>query len=216
MKYIVSIILAVIVISCNNDDYLIDGGVASPYLNTSTYEFLASRPLFDTLVLAINKAGLKDLLDSEVTFFAPTDFAFKSYVDKMTGLGRTKYNDPNYFYKFDSIPAQVLHDSLSMYIFPGKIYRQDMRKEGDVFTNYAGTRLKISLEQQKDYTDQLTTNPAYVYLSYKKGKNWDAWDATDISTTEKDIKVRIQTSGLISNNGVVHVITNTHVLFFIE
>jgi hypothetical protein len=101
-----------------------------------------------------------------------------------------------------------------MYIFPQKIQRGDLSKEGDLFTNLAGTQLKISLEPQKgDYEDELTIVPEYLYLTCKRGKDWDAWDA-EVSGTEKDTKERIQTSGLISTRGIIHVLSNSHVLFY--
>jgi hypothetical protein len=73
--------------ACNQDDYLIDGGIASPYINKSTYDYLASNSLFDTLVIAIDKAGLKEEVNGEVTLFAVTNFTFKNYVDEMTAWG---------------------------------------------------------------------------------------------------------------------------------
>lgn len=214
MKYTLCILFLVIFFSCNNNDYLIDGGVSSPYLEVSTYEFLTSNPLFDTLVLAINKAGLKAELEKEVTLFAVTSFSFADYIKLMTTRGRNIYNDPNYLYKFDSIPVEVLRDSLSMYIFPGKINRQDLTKEGKIYTNIIGTKLRISLEPQEIYVDQLKNFPEFVFLTYKQGTNWDDWDAKDLPTKEQDIKSRVQTSGLISTNGIIHVLPNTHPLFF--
>jgi hypothetical protein len=199
--------------SCSEDDYLIDGGISSANLNKTTYDFLSSNPLFDTLTLSIDKAGLKEVVNGDVTFFAVTNFSFKNYVDAMTTRGRAYYNNPNYVYAYDSIPVQILRDSLSMYIFPGKIQRKDLRKEGDLFTNIIGTQLRISLEPQEDYKEQLTNSPEYIYLTHKRGKYWDEWDA-EISGNEKDAKERIQTSGLISTNGIIHVLANTHVLFY--
>ncbi|GHT18939.1 hypothetical protein AGMMS4957_02170 [Bacteroidia bacterium] len=215
MKYLYSILCAAVVffVACGDDkDYLIDGGVSSPYLNMTTYDFLASNPLFDSLRVSIDKAGLKDRVNAEGTLFAVTNFSFKNYIDEMTTLGRAKYNDPNYFYAYDSIPVSDLQN-LVMYLFPEKIQRADLRKEGDIFTNLGGTELRISLEPQKDYTDQLTNNPEYVYLTYKQGDRWDDWDAT-VTGTEQDTKERIQTSGLISTNGIIHVVSNEHNLFF--
>jgi hypothetical protein len=212
--YFIFCVATVFLIACDRDDYLIDGGVASPYVNMSTYDFLASRPLFDTLVIAIDKAGLKEVINGEVTLFAVTNFTFRNYVDEMTAKGRVVYNDPNYLYSFDSIPDQLFRDSLKMYIFPEKIQRKDLCKEGTLFTNLAGTQLKISLEPQKDdYKDEITVVPEYLYLTYKRGTDWDAWDA-EVTGTEKDSKERIQTSGLISTHGIIHVLSNSHTLFY--
>lgn len=211
-KHILYIFFAILFCSCENDDYLIDGGISSPYLNKSTYDYLASNPLFDTLVMAIDKAGLKSELDKTVTLFAPTNFSFNNYIQLKTEIGRLE--DPNFVYKFEDIPVEVLRDSLSMYIFTGKILRQDLRKEGDIFTNIIGTELKIALMPQKDFTEELPNNPEYVEIFYKRGKFWDKWDAKELPPAEQDTKVRIQTSGLLSTNGVIHVLQNTHTLFF--
>lgn len=212
MKYILLMVLALAVFSCDRDNYLVDGGVSSPYVNATTYDYLTTNPLFDTLVMAIDKAGLKEMLDGETTLFALTNFSFTNYINIQLTNGR-KIN-PNFTYTFDDIPMDVLRDSLSMYIFPGKIMRQDMRKEGDVFASMAGTRLRISLEPREDYTDQLSDNPEYVFLTYKRGTSWDAWDAQGVATAEADTRERIQTSNLLSTNGVIHVMPNTHALSF--
>jgi hypothetical protein len=213
MKHLILIVCAIALFSCE-DDYLIDGGTASPHLNMSTYEFLSSNSLFDTLVMAIDKAGLQGTVDGEVTLFAPTHFSFRNYIDVRTALGRTLYNDPNYVFAFDSIPVRLLQDSLAMYIFPGKLTRDSLTKEGKVYTNLAGTQLRLSLEPREEYTTQLTVNPEYVYLTRKRGTRWDAWDATGVTTNEQDTKERAQTSNLLSTNGVIHVLANGHVLFF--
>ncbi|WP_029905564.1 hypothetical protein [Prevotella sp. 10(H)] len=216
-KYILSLILIVAVVSCVDDDYKLDGGTSSPYVNMSTYDFLASNHLFDTLVMAIDKAGLKDVVNSDVTFFVTTHFSFRKYIDVMTVRGRAKYNEPNYKYQFDSIPVDVLHDSLSMYIYPGKIERHNMSKEGEVLTNAIGTQLRISLEPGDDYTGDgkpLVEKPEFVFLTYKRGNYWDEWDAKNLPATEIDTKDRIQTSGLISTTGIIHVLPNQHTLFF--
>lgn len=214
ITYIACLFLGIIgMISCDKD-YLIDGGVSNAEVNMTTYDFLVSRPLFDTLVMAIDKAGLKEKINGETTLFATTNFSFKNYIDLMTTRGRTLYNDPNYLYLFDSIPTQVLKDSLAMYIFQGKIQRDNMTKEGEVRKNLAGTELKISLEPRDEYGNVLTNAPTYVYLTYKRGAIWDEWDAENVATKEQDTKIRVQTSGLITTNGIVHVLENGHTLFF--
>ncbi len=215
-KYITAFILCSIMIySCTSDDYKIDGGISDPYVNKSTYDYLASNPLFDTLVIAINKAGIKDMFDhKETTLFAPTNYAIRKHIDMKTVEGRALYNDPNYKYQFDSIPVQVLRDSLPMYLFKGTFDRSNMTPEGDVVKSYAGTELRLSLEPRKDYTGELPENPKYVYLTYKRGQKWDDWDASDVAANEIDWKVRAQTSGLISTTGIIHVLENKHTLFF--
>ena len=214
-KYITFIILCLAIIySCESDDYKLDGGISDPNVYKSTYDYLASNRLFDTLVLAINKADMKKLIDQETTLFAPTNYSFNQYITKKTTEGRAIYNDPNYQYSFDSIPVQLLKDSLPMYLFKGKYERTNLTQEGMVVKSYAGTELRLSLEPQKIFENDLTITPSFVFITYKVGKVWDAWDASGIASSEKDIKIRAQTSGLISTNGIIHVLPNNHLLFF--
>lgn len=223
-KYILSVILCTItLVSCVDDDYKLDGGISQQYVNMSTYDYLKSHPYhyFDTLVMSIDKTGLKEAIDGEVTLFATSHFSFRKYIDIQTTRGRDKYGDQTYRYTFDSIPDDVLRDSLSMYIFEGKMTREYIMAEGEldgqqgiVATNIIGTNLRISLQPQDDYKDQLKEKPRYVYLTYKRGKNWDKWDDNNVAAAEIDTRVRIQTSNLISTTGVIHVMENSHTLFF--
>ena len=50
--------------SCKKNDYKNDGGIHQAKVNMTTYEYLSSKPIFDSLVKAIDLAGLKDLVNS--------------------------------------------------------------------------------------------------------------------------------------------------------
>lgn len=220
MKHIFYLIVfALTFTACNNDDYLKDGGVASPYVNMTTYDYLRSNRLFDTLVMAIDKAGLKDVVNGDITFYVPTDFSIHNYVTAVQAYRRGGGDgyDETAVYTFDSIPAQILRDSLQMYMFNGKITRDDMKKDGDIYTSLIGLEAKLSKEPEKLFTDILVDPVDILYFIRKKGKKFESYDEKDnVATNEKDMRVRVQTSGLISTTGIIHVLNNAHVLFFYQ
>ena len=221
MKNIVVYLIAFVFViaGCNNDDYLKDGGISSPYVNMTTYDYLKSNPLFDTLVMAIDKAGLKDVVNGDITFYVPTNFAIQNYVNAVQAYRRGGGDgyDETAVYTFDSIPAEVFRDSLQMYMFKGKITRDELKKDGDIYTSLIGVEAKLSKEPEKLFTNILVDPVDILYFIHKKGKAFDSYDEKDdIATTEKDMRVRVQTSGLISTTGIIHVLNNAHVLFFYQ
>ena len=83
----VSLLLVVSVLfSCKKrDDYLTGGTMHNAKYNGTTYDFLKGQAsgLFDTLILLVDKAGLKDKLNQQgVSFFAPTDYAINNYLNR--------------------------------------------------------------------------------------------------------------------------------------
>lgn len=75
----------VILFSCKRDDYLTGGSRHNTRYNVTTYDFLKNQSsgLFDTLLILVDKAGLKDKLNQPgVTFFAPTDYAITNYLER--------------------------------------------------------------------------------------------------------------------------------------
>lgn len=214
MKKILYLFFMVLFFSCESD-YLIDGGVADPNVNMTTYDFLKSKSLFDTLVMIIDQAGLKDEVNSAGTFYAPTNYSIKKYVDKELTFRRGF--DPIAQFTFDSIAVGVF-DSLAMYIFTERITRDSLVKEGKIYKSLLGRELKLSNEPEKIYVDPpiLVDPVGYLYFINKRGTKFDEYEASGLSDNEKDTRERIQTSGIISTTGVIHVINNTHVLFFHE
>ncbi|MCH5598274.1 hypothetical protein [Niabella ginsengisoli] len=64
------LLIAMVISSCNKQEYYRDTGLQSGVLKENAYEFLQERPfLFDSLVQVIDLAGMKDILQNEeVTF----------------------------------------------------------------------------------------------------------------------------------------------------
>lgn len=192
--------------SCDKKDYLVDEGVSDPNVGTTTFDFLESHPQLDTLAILIEKAGLKEDVNEETTLFAPNNLSIKKYVNDR--LAELRAIDPEAEFTINDISSDTLKKYMGGYIFSEKITREDMAKEGDIYTAINGEERRISLEPVQDYSDQLSQPPKYVYYTYKKGDSWDDWDGlTD------DIKIPVRTSNLISTNGIVHVLQGTHTLF---
>lgn len=214
-------VLLLALTACNNDDYLIDGGVSDPHVNMTTYDFLKSKTLFDTLVMAIDKAGLKEEVNRAATFYAPTNFSFKRYVDVQISymVDNLHLVDPKF--TFDSIAVETLRDSLQMYMFDRQLSRDSLDKEGTICASFIGKQMKVSNEPEKVYSEQLVDEVGYLYFINKKGKKFETYDETKglnghnkPNTAEADTRERIQTSGIISTTGIVHVLNNGHTLFF--
>lgn len=214
MKYLILLLFTGLIISCTNDDYLTDGGKANPYVNMTTYDYLKSNPLFDTLVMAIDIAGLQDEVNAAGTFYAPTNFSINEYIQDELAL--RKRLDADAVYTFDSIPVTEF-DSIRMYLFAETITRDSLVKEGRVYTSMAGIEFKLSKEPQDAYQDDLVIKPEYLFFIKKIGSYFDSYEDTvndNVSTKEKDERIRVQTSGIISTTGVIHVLQNNHKFIF--
>lgn len=217
MKHFIYLcIIALGMSACNNDDYLKDGGVADPHVNKTTYDYLASNPLFSMFVKAVDKAGLKEVVNGNVTLYVPTDYCFESYfVKKRKELQDQGAMNPGF--GLDDIPVQILKDSLKMYVFNGTLNRDNLIKEGKVAASLLGMEIKLSKEPVDQYTDILTDKPEYLFYIGKVGQEFDSFDDytdNNVADDEKDSRVRVQTSGLISTTGTIHILDNAHILFF--
>ncbi len=207
MKKIILIFAIVLgIVSCSQDDYLVDGGLSDGHVGTTTMDYLKSHYQLDSLAILIERAGLADEVNGASTLFAPNNLSIKSYVNRV--LAEMRKLDPQAEFTFGDIPMDTLTKHLGGYIFPEKIRREDMVKEGKIYTAVNGDQRRISLEPTEQYTDFLGDYPEYVYYTYKVGAEWDPWDNID-----DDIRVQVRTSNLISTNGVIHVLQGSHRLF---
>lgn len=217
MKRIIIFSFIVLVFSaCTNDDYLVDGGIANPNVNMTTYDYLRSNPLFDTLVMAIDIAGLQDEVNAAGTFYAPTNFAFNAYINDELNLRRRLNAEA--VYTFDSIPVTEF-DSIRMYMFTEYLTRDSLTREGRIYTSLSGKQFKLSKEPQSVYQDDLVITPEYLYFINRVGDRFDSYDDTvndNIASSERDDRILVQTSGIITTTGVVHVLHNNHTVFFHE
>ncbi|SHF21688.1 hypothetical protein SAMN04488522_102470 [Pedobacter caeni] len=221
---IVAFTMTLLVMACQKDA-IIDGGLSNEKVDMTTYDFLKSHytKRFDTTLMIIDKAGMKDLINSPGTFFVPNNFTITNYLNAKREQARKK--DERLNYTLDSLfkffTPKMLRDSMGIYFFPQRIVRGDLNATGTAFqTSVPGEKLDVSLEVVNQYTvDGVITNrPEYIYLNKILGAKDILKDGAKVDPSGdvklKDIKGLCQTTGIITNTGVVHVLANNHIWSF--
>lgn len=210
-------LLILLAFSSCKKDYKNDGGVSDPHVNMTTYDFLKSQAQFSSLVTLIDRAGLKDAINGNVTFFATTNYGVDEYLKAMKNKRAIELNDENITYTLDSIPLWRL-DSLKTYIFDGKINREDMTVKGKYYPTEFGpipnTQFMINLNRSYSYTNYVQYVDYVVYTKVIGTLDSDEPDPLAIPDDQVDKSVYCQTSGIITTNGILHVLDGYHRLFF--
>ncbi|MCK0158040.1 fasciclin domain-containing protein [Cellulophaga sp. F20128] len=207
------LITLVFLSSCDSDNtYLEDGGLSVAKVDMSTVDFFRSHDQLDTLAILIENAGMEDLFNGSNTVFAPNNLSIRNYI--LSNLAELRETDPLAEFGLNDIPMDTLTKYMGGYVFDGKIKRENMTQEGQIYTAKNGEDRRLSLEPVAAYTSQLEEYPEYVYFTYKVGTDWDAWDSNIQDEDEKDRKFQIRTSNIESNNGIIHVLQGSgHTLF---
>lgn len=216
LKYLLAVLVLYTFASCKKG-YLTDGGVSNPNVNMTTYDFLKSDTLFADLVHLIDRAGLKDSVNAECTFFAVTNYSIAAYLKLMKQQYSDSVHDENISYTLDSIPLFRL-DSLKTYIFHGKINRDDLTLKGKYYVSEFGTEVNAQRRLGLARTYAYSAYVDYVdYVQYSQviGQlDADYPSTDDIPKNEVDNTDLVQTSGIVTTNGIVHVLNGYHALFF--
>jgi hypothetical protein len=223
MNQIKSIFFVIIVImiftSCKKDS-ITDSGVTNPTVNVTTYDYLKANPKFKFLISLIDKGNLKNQLNSAKTFFAPPDITFANYVNwQLSPNGGNQL-----FYNLDSISSADI-DSLRLYMFNTTIVRDDHVKSGaSVFNGdpkyhtpgivpAGNARFKTWLTRNEyDFTTVYFMNFGKVIgaddiLLFQNTGTRDLPEDADKTNL-------LQTSGIITTTGVLHVLDNNHTFLF--
>lgn len=213
--------LIVLIASCKKNDYKVGGDLHNPVINMSTYDYLKSNRfgLFDTLLMLVDKAGIKDKINQTgVTFFAPTDYSINHYIEERTK--RVQSVDPNQVWTIDTLikyELQSFADSLNIYIVNQPLLNKDLNANGTIFTANKGNKVIVSYEETEDknlgYNENSTVKPKVVYFTYLYQ---DPGNDFDISKIEYPTGTRtlVQTSNAQTATGALHVLTNSHKLFY--
>ena len=214
--YSLLLVLTLFLFSCKKN-YLNDGGTSDPNVNMTTFDFLKSKPQFSSLVKLIERAGLKDAVNGSVTFFATTNYGVDEYLKAMKNIRAIELNDENITYTLDSIPLWRL-DSLKTYIFDGKINREQMTVKGKYypsqFGSITGAQFRINLDRIYTYTSYVDYVDYVVYSKVIGTLDSDELDPKKIPPGPGRQSSYCQTSGIITTNGIVHVLDGYHRLFF--
>lgn len=227
MKFFNKLIFAIPLVLCMffscQKDAVIDGGVSDPHVNMTTYDYLKSHPhgLFDTLLQIVDRAEMKDLINTKGTMFVPTDYSIKSYLAVRQSEARRI--DERRDYTLDSLfkyyTPQMLRDSMAVYIFPEDITRDILDENGTEFSSKTGPyKFLITLEEHEnnDYSGDglISTRPKFMFFSRVVGEKdiIEGGVRKDPSGDADKVDMRniCQTTGIMTNTGIIHVIENSH------
>jgi hypothetical protein len=214
-----AVLISIIALSgCKKDSYKNDGGISNAYVDMTTYDYLKSNSQFDSLVRVIDRAGLKDVVNSNITFFATTNYSVVPYVAAKKNQVAIKTKNENFNFGIKDIPAQELSDSLKTYMFQGKINRDQITLSGTLYNSLLGTipnvQYLIKFRRTFDYNAYLDHVDYVTYTKVRGTRDDQEANPNAIPDNLKDLSADVQTSGIITKTGIVHVLTGYHRLFF--
>ncbi len=218
---------ALLLDSCKKD--YITGGTTEDvnmYKNMSTYDFLASNTLYDTLIQVIDAAGLKDKINqTDVTFFAPSDYSVYGYLSQRTVFVQNNI-DQDAKFGLDSLLYYVSNnvngtkDSLLMYLITQSLPYSVLTNEGSYYaTELPGDSAIVSYEYTKDgnlgYSSTVSGSPQLVYYTHV----WYPYELNSDNTAgdipeEIGVHTLVKVSGIQTQTGIVNELDNSHTLFF--
>lgn len=215
------LILFVSVFYACKKDYTLGGSLHDPHVDMTTYDYLKSNRLFDTLMIMVDRTGLKDELNSSATVFALTNYSISNYVKLKRDYLRVSLNDENLAYTFDSLDFPALRDSLRAYLFKEPFSLDNLTENGKFRKANDGENRLIRALPSTDYTNSniFPVQPRYIYLTKIVATEHDypvPTDSTGLSQVKPEqlLEARVQTSGIITNTGIVHVLNNNHTFTF--
>ncbi|HVU55601.1 MAG TPA: hypothetical protein VHD83_11125 [Puia sp.] len=215
----INVFLLIVVVgfaSCKKN-YVDNGGKSDPNVNMTTYDFLKSDTLFADLVHLIDRAGLKETINGNITFFATTNYGVQDYLKAMKQRRAVELGDENITYTLDSIPLSNL-DSLKTYMFDGKINRDQVTLQGKLYNSLFGAIPNVQYLIKMTRTFEYNAYVDHVdYVTFTKvyGSRDDlALDPASIPSADVDRSTTCQTSGIVTTTGIVHVLDGYHRLLF--
>jgi hypothetical protein len=218
----------IVIFTACKKDYITGGSVEdiNKYSNTSTYDVLKGNPLYDTLVRLIDTAGLKDKINSQgITMFVPSDYSVFTYLNFRTQKVQATINanakfglDSLFYYLRNNINGTK--DSLLMYLINKPLLYNNLTDMGALYpTELAGDTAIVSYEYTRDNTlgyNTIVSNVPQVVFFTQLWKHYDLNANNPAGAVPNTIGVRtlIKTSCIITKNGVMNALSNSHTLFF--
>ena len=219
--------IALLFTACKKD-YITGGEIedVNKYSNTLTYDVLKQSPLYDTLVQLIDTAGLKDRINQDgMTMFAPSDYSVFNYLSartlrvQATISASSKFGlDSLFFYLRNNIKGTK--DSLLMYLIKKPLPYTALTDIGALYTTeLAGDTAIVSFEYtrstQLGYSSIVSGVPQIVYFT-QLWKHYDLSEANPAGMVPTTIGVHtiVKTSGIVTKNGLINGLDNSHTLFF--
>ncbi|MBO9732736.1 MAG: hypothetical protein J7623_29095 [Chitinophaga sp.] len=219
MKILQACILLILLITgCKKDKYLVDDGGTNleRIRKMSTYDFLKESKVLDTVVLLIDKAGMKEEINGDITFFSPTTFGVNSFLAQQTKALQRKYNNENIKFTLDSLVTDSIKFYLRRHIFAGVIDKKALGYTKKLFQNKSGEG-SYYLNLEKYYIDvsgiRSTTNRILLRRIFGQADE----DVPDgVQNKAPDFYAYVQTSEVRTATGMVHVLeANANLGFYI-
>ena len=222
-----ALFIALVFVSCSKDKHIIGGDRnETNEVNMSTYDFLKSFEPATLTARLIERGGLINEVNGDVTVIAPSNFAVNRYLRRKTN--RLLRLDPSAKeMTVEDIPEAEL-EQLKMYIVDGNFLSSDLTAEGILLpTHRTGDSLRLSLEeataepgaawdgggqpgQGYQYSNFMQSRPKKVTVHYKRGANWEMSGSTrtamGLDNPECDQVYKMYISDVKTTTGVVHVI----------
>lgn len=213
---------AIMMFSCKKENYLIGGVLNVAKVNETTYDYLKNDPhhLFDTLIMLIDDAGLKDSINQPgITFFAPTDYSIDNYLTYRTIKAQNV--DPFAQYTIDSLikyDLQTFKDSIGVYIVHTALNFNNLTPKGTEFltgmdTTYSVVSYEPTHDKYLGFYGAVNTPPSIVYYTLLKHQIKGQFDAQNFTKTD-GYKARVQTFGILTTTGTLGVLGNENSLYF--
>jgi hypothetical protein len=230
-------IAAMLMVSCKKN-YII-GGVpenSNAYDTILSYDVLKALPQYDTLIMLIDTAGLKDQVNKQgVTFFVPSNYSILNYLQQRTVFEQN--SNPNAQFGLDSLIYYVVNningtrDSLLMYFVNQPLPNSALSANGLQYgTGLPGDTVDISYQYTKSYssgygvytstgaftgtgTTIISSVPQIVTFTQLWGSVPPNTPISQISTTV-GIQTIVKSSNIKTANGYIEALDNSHTLFF--
>ncbi|MES2374282.1 MAG: hypothetical protein V4557_17015 [Bacteroidota bacterium] len=215
-------------VSCKKE-YITGGEIhdVNRYKNTSSYDVLKNIPGYDTLITVIDSAGFKDKINAAgSTFFPPNNSAIFNYLNTRTlalqvGNLNAKFGlDSLLYYVKNNIKGT--RDSLAMYLVPAALTYATLNNTGAKYaTGLAGDSVVVSYEYvttlngSMGYSSNVSSIPQVVYFT----QMWYPYTLNEANPAGKipgtiGVHTLCSTSGINTQNGVMHALSYGHTLFF--
>lgn len=212
-KYLLIALMAILLgFSACKKNYYLDSGLANPYFKGSVLDYMQSKPFyFDTVATVVQLSGMDSIFISDtMTFFAPTD---RSVMRLILATNQSLYRQGfDTIRTLSDVPATIWRKYLSRYMFHGENQLKDYPQiDYDLLSNYPGqgylswdgTPMNIGViyndENSVKYVGYRQLSIAYI---------------PDISApTENWVLAYVASSNILTNNGVVHVLSDEHEYF---
>ncbi len=228
VNYFFLFINAVLLFSACKKDYITGGNAedVNIYKNISTYDYLASNPLYDTLIQVIDAAGFKDKFnEANTALFIPSDYSVYNYLSQRTAVVQETISQDSFF-GLDSLLYYMKNnvnntrDSLLMYMIAQPLLYSSLTDAGAFYqTELPGDSVVVSYEytrnDQLGYNGTVSTVPQVVYFT----QIWYPYELSSKNTAgdipeSVGVRTLVKTSGLQTRTGIVNALDNSHTLFF--